>query len=580
LSSRATALTDVEGALDRALLDLLAALRDETGSPHDRDSLAAMLAHHALIDSVRGCALCLIDGDQALRVAGVAGDTGTVTAGSVWQLAHSPVAQALARIEVAFPVEGGLSNLARALGVTASDQLLGAPLRIGERGEGEPTSLGALLLIRDRPDPLSDEECAFLENYTSLVALALVGAAPAQDWPGRARCLHRTVNAAVDLMGSLDAEEIVPRVLERTCRSLDASRAALLRLEGAELVMEGVHDVDDRPAPLDWRGPVSEQPLFVRAMRSGEVVVGDSAACERLPEGARAAFGDVSHILILPLRLHENGTGFMAVFRRQPRPFIHDDSIILQLLGHVALVALRNSRLYSDAQAASQTMSSFLNLIVHDLRAPLTVLSGYIDLLRGGTFGDGPEGWRKPMELIAGKLHETHRLVDDILLAARLESGAIPATIELLDLNEVISRAALRSEARAGLAGARIETVPYCQPVPVSGDGFHVDRIVDNLINNAISYGGPSPWIRLSVDRSEPPAICVEDHGVGIMPELQSRIFDRFFRIDHQIPGTGFGLHVGRVLAEACGGSLHIERSVPGVGSVFRLELPAAPLPG
>ncbi len=380
-------------------------------------------------------------------------------------------------------------------------------------------------------------------------------------------------------MGSLDAEEIVPRVLQSTCRSLEANRAVLLRLEATELVMEGVHDVD-RPVLADWRGPIARLPLFLEAMASGEVVAGDSEACERLPDGAREAFGDVCHALILPMRLHENGTGFMAVFRRQPRPFVHDDSITLQLLGHVARVALRNSRMYADAQAASQAMASFLNLIVHDLRAPLTVLSGYVDLLRGGTFGEGPEAWQKPMDLIAGKLHETHRLVDDILLAARLESGAIPATIETLDLNEVISRAALRSEARAGLAGAIIETAPDAEPVPVSGDGFHVDRIVDNLVNNAISYGGPSPWVRLSVDRSQPPAIRVEDHGVGIRAELQSRIFDRFFRIDHKIPGTGFGLHVGRVLAEACGGSLRIESSVPGRGSVFRLELPAAPAAG
>jgi signal transduction histidine kinase len=579
MNSRASAGIDAITALDRALLDLLSALRDESGAPQDRDSLAAMLAGHALIESVSGCALCLIDGEHALRVAGVAGDTGTVTAGSLWQLAHSPVAQALAEIDVAGPVGDELSNLARALGVRETDHLLAAPLRIGERGDGEPTSLGALLLIRDRPDALSDQQCAFLENYTSLVALALLGAAPAQDWAGRARRLHRTVNAAVDLMGSLDAEEIVPRVLQSTCRSLDANRAALFRLDGAELIMEGVHDVDRQALP-DWRGPIAELPLFLQAARSGEVVVGDSVACERLPDGAREAFGDVCHALILPLRVHDQGTGFMAVFRRQPRPFIHDDSITLQLLGHVALVALRNSRLYADAQAASQAMSSFLNLIVHDLRAPLTVLSGYVDLLRGGTFGDGPDAWQKPMDLIAGKLHETHRLVDDILLAARLESGAIPATIETLDLNEVISQAALRSEARAGLAGATIETAPDAEPVPVSGDGFHVDRIVDNLVNNAISYGGASPWVRLSVDRSQPPAIRVEDHGVGIRSELQSRIFDRFFRVDHQVPGTGFGLHVGRVLAEACGGSLRLERSVPGQGSVFRLELPATPAAG
>jgi signal transduction histidine kinase len=108
------------------------------------------------------------------------------------------------------------------------------------------------------------------------------------------------------------------------------------------------------------------------------------------------------------------------------------------------------------------------------------------------------------------------------------------------------------------------------------GDVFHVDRIVDNLINNALNYGGATPWVRLSVDPGDPPAIRVEDHGVGISATLHQRIFDRFFRVDNNVPGTGFGLHVGRVLAEACGGSLSIERSAPGEGSVFRLELPSA----
>jgi signal transduction histidine kinase len=78
------------------------------------------------------------------------------------------------------------------------------------------------------------------------------------------------------------------------------------------------------------------------------------------------------------------------------------------------------------------------------------------------------------------------------------------------------------------------------------------------------------------VDATEPPAIRVEDHGVGVSPELHGRIFERFFRIDDRVPGTGFGLHVGRVLAEACGGALRLERSVLGEGSIFRLELPAA----
>ncbi len=567
---------EVGRALDDALVDLLGAVRAESRAPGEADGLAALLAKHALIDSVRGCAVCLLDSDMTLRVAGVGGDSGSVTAGSSWPLAGSPVSQALATDDVAVPVRPHLGRLARALRVGEGEQLLAAPLRIGDRGGGQPTTLGALLVVRDRTDPLSDDECAFLENYSALVALALLGAAPARDWAGRARRLHSTVDDAVDMMGSLAAEEVVPRVLERTCRSLDASGAALLRVDGDDLVVEGVHDADGRPAPPGWRGPVAQQPLFLEAMRSAQVVVADGAGRAQLP-GATDIFDDATQALILRLRVHDDATGFMAVFRRQERPFLHDDTVILRLLGHVALVALNNSRLYADAQAASEAMSSFLNLIVHDLRAPLTVLSGYVDLLRRGTFGEAPDAWTMPLGMIAGKLHETHRLVDDLLLAARMENGSIPATIESLDLNDVISRAAARSQASATLAGATIETAPERQPLRAWGDSFHVDRIIDNLVNNAISYAGPSPLIRLSVDRSNPPAVRVEDGGVGIAAHLHSRIFERFFRIDDRVPGTGFGLHVGRVLAEACGGSLCVERSAPGEGSVFRLELPAAP---
>ena len=235
-----------------------------------------------------------------------------------------------------------------------------------------------------------------------------------------------------------------------------------------------------------------------------------------------------------------------------------------------------DAELYAQARAESQAMSSFLNLVVHDLRAPLTVLSGYLDLLRNGTFGEAPNDWAAPLQVIAAKLQETNRLVDNLLLAARLDSGAVPMSIEALDLNDVIIRAATRSEARARLTAATIVTAPHPVAVLARGDVFHVDRVVDNLINNALSYGGATPWICLSVDPGDPAAIRVEDHGVGISPALHRRIFDRFFRVDNNVPGTGFGLHVGRVLAEACGGSLSVERSAPGEGSVFRLDLPAS----
>jgi signal transduction histidine kinase len=399
----------VERALGGAVSELAATLRGEAQRADGSDPLTRTLAGHALTRSVRGCAVCVIDGAEVVRVAGVAGTTGDLAPGSVWDLAASPVPEVLAGSERIHLVEASASALGQALKVADSGQLVGAPLRIDEDGAVGPTSLGALLLVRDTPVPLADDERAFFEDYASLVAMTL-----------------------------------------------------------------------------------------------------------------------------------------------------------------------QHSRQHAGTQVASEAMLSFLNLIVHDLRAPLTVLSGYVDLLRDGTFGDGPETWQKPLEMIAAKLHETHRLVDNILLAARLETGAVPVNIETLDLNDLVASAAARSEARAALAGARVEGVGHSKPVMVSADRFQVGRIIDNLVNNAINYSGPSPWVRLSVDPAIPPAIRVEDRGVGISEEVHARIFDRFFRVDNRVPGTGFGLHVGRVLAEACGGSLSLERSVPGEGSLFRLELPAS----
>ncbi len=90
MSSRASAGLDVERALGGAVSELAAALRGDSRTGDGGDSLAGTLAEHALTQSVRGCAVCVIDGSQAVRVAGLAGTTGNLTAGSVWELAASP----------------------------------------------------------------------------------------------------------------------------------------------------------------------------------------------------------------------------------------------------------------------------------------------------------------------------------------------------------------------------------------------------------------------------------------------------------------------------------------------------------
>src|ERR1700680_2920853 len=155
MKARETLTPDAERALGSAFGDLLRVIRGDVRSDDDGDAVAGMLVRHALIRPVNGCAVCVLDGTQSVRVAGVAGDTGAVCAGSLWPLAGSPVSEALAGPSVPQPVGARLSPLGRALASAGEVALTVLPLRIGERSGGEPTSLGALLLLRDPGTPLT-----------------------------------------------------------------------------------------------------------------------------------------------------------------------------------------------------------------------------------------------------------------------------------------------------------------------------------------------------------------------------------------------------------------------------------------
>ena len=395
----------------------------------------------------------------------------------------------------------------------------------------------------------------------------------------QAAATQEALDAVVDLVGVADAEGGVTAILRRVCDLLDAERASLLRVLDGEVVEEAVYDRRGGTRRRDWRGRLDHEAVLLEALDSGTAMT-SAGGGEGSSLLAAIALEDGPQAMVLALDDHGLRAGFMVVTSRPDRPLRDGWQAAARSLGNAALLALKGSRRYARAREASQTMAGFLHLVVHDLRAPLTVLSGYFDLLRDGTFGAAPESWNRPMELIAAKLAETHRLVDDILLAARFESGALPAHPVELDLDDVARRAAARAEPRALLAEGSVEAVPGGRDATMWADAFLVDRIVDNLVNNALVYGGDHPQVRLSVDASGPcPALRVRDNGIGISSEIHERIFDRFFRVDNDVPGTGFGLHVARILADSCGGSLRVEWSAPGEGSVFRLELPPPPAP-
>ena len=217
--------------------------------------------------------------------------------------------------------------------------------------------------------------------------------------------------------------------------------------------------------------------------------------------------------------------------------------------------------------------ASFLNLAAHELRTPLTVIGGYVDLILSGVLDDGPET-RAALEKVAHKTKEGVRLIEQMLTAARMESGTISMHATSVDLSALAQDAAARARPLAELEGTQIVTARPGEAVLALIDAALVSLILDNLIANAI-YHGAGP-IRIEV-LSGPPRVRVVDSGPGVERSERHRIFEPFYQVETQVGahgGAGLGLAVSRRLAEMHGGTLVLEET-PG-GASFLLTVPAA----
>lgn len=237
------------------------------------------------------------------------------------------------------------------------------------------------------------------------------------------------------------------------------------------------------------------------------------------------------------------------------------------------------SRLYLSEQLANQCKTAFLNMAAHELRTPISVLSGYLSMLTDGSLG--PDGWKRAVAILSGKTRELKNMVDQLLEAARTEASPRPHALSLIDLRDVVRQAVERARPRADLLGAEIAMGLGVNGVPVEADPAQLGRILDNLINNSLTYTVRPPRLSISVaTEGERGIVRVADNGVGIPRSDWERVFERFHRGNDPafstVPGTGLGLYISRQLAEGHRGGLAIEHSELGGGTIFALTLQIA----
>ncbi|HLH70181.1 MAG TPA: HAMP domain-containing sensor histidine kinase [Candidatus Dormibacteraeota bacterium] len=223
-----------------------------------------------------------------------------------------------------------------------------------------------------------------------------------------------------------------------------------------------------------------------------------------------------------------------------------------------------------------------LDLVAHELRAPITVIRGCVSMLAERSASDlSEQEWERSLGVIATKTAELEGLVEMLVTRSLLGRNLLRPSIDAFDVVEAVRDATAGVDARALEEGATIELPLGLPPVLVQADRRQVVRILSNLLNNALTYSVPPARVSVIVRRRIQVEVAVQDRGIGIPPDRQGRIFEAFSRAggapDVRGPGLGLGLAIGRRLAELNGGSLDLERSAPGEGSVFVLRLPPAP---
>lgn len=221
--------------------------------------------------------------------------------------------------------------------------------------------------------------------------------------------------------------------------------------------------------------------------------------------------------------------------------------------------------------------SDLIATVSHDLKQPLGVMRGYLDLLQmTNTFDEKSTNF---ITMIDHSIINMRQLIDDLLDLARIESGLElkrePISlkrllIECIEANEPTSKAKEMTIVR---------DIPDQLPI-IIGEHFRLQQIFNNLISNAIKYTPPEGRVTISAeDRGATVRIAIQDTGIGISPEDQQRVFERFYRVRRpetdSIDGTGLGLAIVKSLVEAHHGKIRLESKL-GEGTTFYVTLPTS----
>ncbi len=384
----------------------------------------------------------------------------------------------------------------------------------------------------------------------------------------RLRKLHAVTEAALR-PGTLD--ELFNELLERVRALLAADTCAILVLDErrGELVARAARGLEEA-VERGTRIPLGKGFAGRIAADARPVVIDDVDHAHVLNPVLREK--GVRSLLGAPLRARGRVLGVIHVGTLTPRQFTSDDATLLEVAAEHAALGLEKLLLQERLMQLDQVRHRFISIASHELRTPAAaILGAAVTLARPDVVLDAQDETQLK-QILAEQAHRLATLIEQLLDVSRLDARAVEVKAEKVKVRESLERL-VGSLAAPNGADIRVCADAALEP---EVDPIALERIVTNLVTNALKYGAPPVLVGAeAVDGRL--VVTVEDNGPGVDDEVRPRLFDQFTRGRNaeRTQGSGLGLAIAKAYAEAHGGELEYSRGSR--GARFTLALPSVP---
>jgi len=461
-----------------------------------------------------------------------------------------------------------------------SRSLLAVPMQIKDR------VLGVIEVINRRDGlPFEADDQNLLTAFASQAAVAIENARllalTDQELTERVEELQVMGRIVRELNAGLDIDRAMRITLEWAVRQSKAEAGLIGMLEENNLrimAQEGYEEIFTDPA-------ASRLALDLPAVRSS-IQTGQPSQVSLLNNGSKGIYPGAHTQIIVPIRREALVIGLILL------ESVSDSQGNLSFLNRLsdnAAIAISNAQLYDEIQRANDAKSEFVSFVAHELKNPMTSIKGYSELLAAGSVGQINEMQTNFLNTIRSNVERMSALVSDLNDNAKIEAGRLRLDFNPVDVSEVLEDVVRSTRRQVEDKRQEVKlTIPVELP-RVWADRLRVGQVLTNLVSNAHKYtpeGGKilvgaeaadNRWDRDGVKRVV--HLWVQDNGIGISPEDQVRIFQKFFRSDdskaREVPGTGLGLNITRSLIEMQGGRIWFESAFR-QGTTFHFTIPIA----